>query len=314
MTSGIERGLTVRAFAKLNLALEVIGPRDDGYTEIATVFQTIELHDEVELLLGGAPPGEVRLTTLGPEPCPPAENLAFRAASLWRERAGEPRGVALRLLKRIPAGGGLGGGSADAAAVLWGLERLVPERALGPASLARAAAALGADVPYLLEGGLALGTGRGDVIERLPDLAPLAVVVAWPGFGLSTAEVYRRAHAGLTARGPASKMRRFLSQLRPLANDIPAPFNDLYPAAVDIAPPVGRLVEELSGLGGAGGMTGSGSSAFGVFPDDGAARDAAGRLAEREPGAWVRCTRTLARQELAARRTGGDGEGRIAGS
>lgn len=305
------RGLVVRAFGKLNLALEILGPREDGFTEITTVFQTIGLHDEVEVRLGGAAAGEVRLVTLGSEPCPPEQNLAARAAALWLERSGEREGVALRLHKRLPAGAGLGGGSADAAAVLWALEQLAPERALGARELGRVAAALGADVPYLLVGGLALGTGRGDRIEELPDLAPLAVVVAWPGLGLSTAEVYRRARAGLTARGTASKMRRFLSQLRPLANDIPAPFNDLYPAALEMAPPVGRLVEGLSELGGISGMTGSGSAVFGVFRGDAEALRAAGRIAAREPSAWVRWTRTLPREELAARRSGGDADGRF---
>jgi 4-diphosphocytidyl-2-C-methyl-D-erythritol kinase len=304
------RRLAVRAFGKLNLALELLGPRPDGYTEIATVFQTIDLHDTIELRTDPGSPGALTLETAGPEPCAPAENLAWRAARAWLERAGGPFGVALRLTKSLPAGAGLGGGSADAAAVLWALDR-VAATPLGAGALAGLAAGLGADVPYLLDGGLALGTGRGDRIEPLDDLPPQAVVVAWPGFGLSTTEVYRRARAGLTATGGASKMRRFLSRLKPSENAIPVPFNDLYPAAAELAPAVQRLAGRLSALGGRGGMTGSGSAVFGVFADGPAAAEAVRRLQDEEPGAWVRAARTLPRRELAARRLVEDPEGRI---
>jgi 4-diphosphocytidyl-2-C-methyl-D-erythritol kinase len=302
--------LAVRAFAKVNLALEVLGPRPDGYTEIETVFQTIDLFDTIELCADPGSRGALGLETVGPEPCPMEQNLAWRAARAWLDRAGDPFGVALRLAKGLPAGAGLGGGSADAAAVLWGLDRLAAEP-LGEPELERLAAGLGADVPYLLSGGLALGTGRGDRIERLDDLPTRPIVVAWPGFGLSTAEVYRRARAGLTATGPASKMRRFLSRLRPSENDIPAPFNDLYPAAAEMAPAVQRLAGRLSALGGLGGMTGSGSAVFGLFTDERAAAAAAKRLGEDEPGAWVRAARTLPRPDLAARRVVEDRDGRI---
>jgi 4-diphosphocytidyl-2-C-methyl-D-erythritol kinase len=305
------RRLAVRAFAKLNLALEVLGPREDGYTEIATVFQTIDLCDTIELRTDPEARGALALETVGPEPCPPPQNLAWRAARAWLDRAGDPFGVALRLCKELPAGAGLGGGSADAAAVLRGLDRLAWDP-LGESELTRLAAELGADVPYLLSGGLALGTGRGDRVEPLDDLPPWPVVVAWPGMGLSTAEVYRQARAGLTAIGPASKMRRFLSRLRPSENDIPAPFNDLYPAAAVLAPAVQRLAGRLSALGGRGGMTGSGSAVFGLFTDERAAAAAAERLGDDEPGAWVRAARTLPRRDLAARRIVEDRDGRIA--
>ncbi|MCU0252937.1 MAG: 4-(cytidine 5'-diphospho)-2-C-methyl-D-erythritol kinase [Acidobacteria bacterium] len=302
--------MTVRAFAKLNLALEVLGPRPDGYTEIATVFQTIDLCDRLELRADPALPGALELETAGREPCPPEQNLAWRAARSWLERAEEPFGVSIRLVKVLPAGAGLGGGSADAAAVLLGLERLAV-RPLGERALAALAAALGADVPYLLEGGLALGTGRGDRLEPLADLPPRPAVVAWPGIELSTAEVYRRTRAGLTAIGPASKMRRFLSRLKPSENDIPVPFNDLYPAAAALAPAVERLAGKLSALGGRGGMTGSGSAVFGLFHDGAAAAQAAQRLQDDEPAAWVRPAWTLPRPELAARRFVEDPDGRI---
>jgi len=303
--------LAVRAFAKVNLALEVLGPRPDGYTEIATVFQTIDLFDTIELQTDPQARGALALETVGREPCPPEQNLAWRAARAWLDRAGNPFGVAVKLHKELPAGAGLGGGSADAAAVLWGLDRLAAE-SLGEPDLARLAAGLGADVPYLLSGGLALGTGRGDRIEPLEDLPPVPVVIAWPGFGLSTAEIYRRTRAGLTATGPASKMRRFLSRLRPSENDIPAPFNDLYPAAAELAPAVQRLAGRLSELGGRGGMTGSGSAVFGLFRDERAAAEAAERLGKDEPGAWIRAARTLPRRDLAARRIVADRDGRIA--
>ena len=305
-----------RSCAKLNLHLEVLRRRADGYHDLRTVFQTIDLADEI-LLATTAAPG-ISLAIEGQDlPCD-RRNLAWRAAEAFLARYGGlpgGRGLHIGLVKRVPAGGGLGGGSANAATVLIGLARLAGREPFAgdfARDLAGLGAGLGADVPFFLVGGVALGHGRGDRIEPLDDLPPLPVVVAWPGSGLSTAEVYRRARAGLTAIGPASKMRRFLSRLRPSESDIPAPFNDLYPAAADLAPAVQRLAGRLSALGGRGGMTGSGSAVFGLFTDERAAADAAERLGNDEPGAWVRAARTLPRRDLAARRIVEDRDGRIA--
>ncbi len=151
-----------RAYAKVNLTLEVLGRRPDGYHEIRTVLQTIGLADTLHV----SPGEDVRLRCSDPDLEGPG-NLVCKAAEALRRASGESRGADMRLDKLIPVGMGLGGGSADAAAALLGLRRLWG-LALEDARLRDIAADLGADVPFLLNGGTALGTGRGDRIEALP--------------------------------------------------------------------------------------------------------------------------------------------------
>ena len=163
------RAVTIRAHAKINLDLRVLGPRLDGFHELRTVFQAISLHDVIECVAEDGPLA-IECTTAGV----PLDgtNLAWRAAeALWSalRRTGAVHGVRIRLLKGIPLQAGLGGGSADAAATLLALTHLwrVPVR---PPQLTDLAAALGADVPFFLSGGTALGLGRGDEIYPLADL------------------------------------------------------------------------------------------------------------------------------------------------
>jgi 4-diphosphocytidyl-2-C-methyl-D-erythritol kinase len=162
--------LQLIAAAKVNLTLEVLRRRDDGYHEVATVMQTIDLADRVWLTLGP----DIELVVTGPAdsgvPDDRQMNLAHRAARLLQEEAGAPdRGARIELEKHIPAGAGLGGGSSDAAAVLRGLNHLWALGIDTPA-LSKLAACLGSDVPFFLRGGTALATGHGEVVEPLPDL------------------------------------------------------------------------------------------------------------------------------------------------
>ncbi len=182
--------LTVRAPAKLNLSLEVLGRHADGYHELCTLFQAVDLSDE----LHAEPAVDLTLTVEGDAP-PGEENLVLRAAHMLAPHAGG-RGARMHLRKRIPSGAGLGGGSSDAAAVLLALNRLW-EVGLGRPQLAAMARALGADVPFFLHGGAALGTGRGDVIEPLPDLPARWFVVSVPPFSLpeKTVRVFRELRA-----------------------------------------------------------------------------------------------------------------------
>ena len=151
--------LRVRSYAKVNLGLEVLGLRDDGYHELRTLFQTIDLHDDVVLRPLGRDEG-IRVTCDHPLVPSDGTNLAARAAVDLQRYAGVERGVAIEIRKRIPVGGGLGGGSSNAAAVLLALDRMWG-LGLGPPGLHRLAARLGADVPYFLLGGTALGLGPG---------------------------------------------------------------------------------------------------------------------------------------------------------
>lgn len=177
---------TYRSFAKINLHLEVVGRRSDGFHELRTLFQTVSLCDLIEVGLEGRGVGLEAQGLPVPEG---AANLAHQAAEAYIARWGDGRGVRLSLRKRIPVQGGLGGGSSNAATVLLALRDLLGEPA-EIEDLVMLAARLGADVPYFLVGGTALGRGRGDEIEILPDLEEETLWLVHPAAGLSTAQVF----------------------------------------------------------------------------------------------------------------------------
>ena len=293
--SGSIGSLSLRAPAKLNLGLRLLGVRPDGYHLIESLFAPIELWDEVELeVLPGSREIDLEVELAPDSGLPPSlaripsgpENLVWRAASAFCAAYDVRARIRIRLRKRIPAAAGLGGGSSDAAAVLRALATLTrQDDGLGDrAALSKLAGELGADVPFFLQPEPALVTGIGEQIEPVVDLPGLDVVVANPGIGLATAEVYRAADAlgsALTPSGPGSTMRA-LSRLRASENlaqgrnqgqardwrnalgDLLV--NDLEPAGRRLCPPVGRLLTELRRLGALGAsMTGSGATVFGVF-------------------------------------------------
>lgn len=185
--------IVINAFAKINLGLRVLGRRDDGYHEIETLFQSIDLHDTLTLALQERPGIELKVTS----PWPIAggrENLAHRAAELILSRVGANGrlpGVRISLEKRIPVGAGLGGGSSDAAATLVGLNKLFQLK-LSETDLQKMALELGSDVPYFLVGGLCHGRGRGEILQKLAQaFDDLTFVLLTPDFSLSTEAVYR---------------------------------------------------------------------------------------------------------------------------
>jgi 4-diphosphocytidyl-2-C-methyl-D-erythritol kinase len=174
------REVRIPALAKINLRLEVIGKRSDGFHELRTIFQTISLQDELRLKSSRRPGVELKVlgnAALANEPV--EKNLAYRAVHALQQELRIPYGVTIELRKTIPAGRGLGGGSSDAAAALIGYLRLV-EKKLCRARLFELAATLGADVPFFLEGGRALGIGKGDEIYPLPDTPRLSLLVVSP--------------------------------------------------------------------------------------------------------------------------------------
>ena len=268
--------LTLPSFAKVNLGLEVLGLREDGYHELRTIFQTIDLHDDVELR---PHPDPIELRCDHPAVPTDDTNLAHRAASALRTFAQVRHGVTITLTKRIPVAGGLGGGSSNAAVVLLGLDRLW-KLGLGPAGLHPLARRLGADVPFFLLGGTALGLGRGDeVYAVLPQLRAHVVVVD-PGRPLSTAAVFRRLDQGLTPHENANKIFRFVSrQLEGLGDAFPILSNDLERAALEEDPGLAAQVRGIRGIlirEGAlfASLSGSGASYFGIFSDAGGAQRA----------------------------------------
>lgn len=182
--------------AKINLFLDVVGKRKDGYHDIVTVFHEIELADDLEARLAPGRPGEVTIEVLGRcgsdgAPVPTDDrNLAVRAAKLLLRESGSNASLALRLVKRVPAGSGLGGGSADAAGALRAVNRLLGLGA-GLDALERLALDVGSDVPFLVRGGTAVGRGRGEVLERIDGVPKMTFGLLHPSFGISTADVYR---------------------------------------------------------------------------------------------------------------------------
>jgi 4-diphosphocytidyl-2-C-methyl-D-erythritol kinase len=185
--SAVSTQLLYRCFAKVNLTLEVLGRRDDGYHDIASLAHTIGLADELRLQ-----PAQQLLTTVEGLDLPAQDNLVVRAAHLLAAETGFVSGARIELRKRIPAAAGLGGGSSDAAATLRGLNRLWGTRA-APALLAHLAAQLGSDVPYFLRGGATVMRGRGESLELLPPSPPTWLVIVAPSYHVfrKTATLYR---------------------------------------------------------------------------------------------------------------------------
>ena len=274
----------VSAAAKVNLDLRILGRRSDGYHEVQTLLQTIDLTDEIWATT--APPDvlELQVTPVGVVSSG-SENLMMRAADALRRHTGVEAGAKLELAKRIPIGAGLGGGSSDAAAVLvlldvlWGLH-------LEPFELQKLAAEIGSDVPFFLTGGLALATGRGEIIRPLPDLVDCGVVVCTPPIEVATVDVYDRfaRRPRLTEREPKATVDAFAAGLDNAGTTL-LPWqdlgNDLEPVVVENWPEVGCAVTALKAKGPLlAAVTGSGAAAFAVFPDLEAAVDGADGLDE----------------------------------
>ena len=279
---GRHRRLTLTASGKVNLALEVLGKRADGYHELATVMQTIDLADR--LILEDA--DELALTTTSAEVPASADNLALRAAGALREAAKVDRGVRVRLDKRIPVAAGLGGGSSDAAAVLLGLNRLWNLR-WPLARLAEVAVTLGMDVPFFLRGGLALGTGRGERLTPIPG-TPLALVLVNPGEPLSTAAVYGRVTPAMYSDGGRARTMTEALRARKPTRVAASLYNGLEAAAIGVRPDLVRMRAALVAAGALGAaMSGSGPTVFGVARSFEQARQIRARLARASWGCWA---------------------------
>lgn len=282
--------VTIRAFAKINLDLRIVGLLPDGYHEVRTVLQSVRLHDTLAFT-----PVRGRFTIECDVPGVPLDvrNLIWKAAALLdhavRRRDGDPAGVRVTLTKRIPAEAGLGGGSSDAAATLvaltrlWGLDLDLP-------SLLRLGARLGADVPFFLAGGTVLGAGRGDDISPLAEAPPVPVVIVKPPFGVSTPDAYRWFDEDGPPR-PGRSRRRLPSSWPPWAAMVR---NDLEAPVARRHPPIRKVTRALTALGADyAAMSGSGSAVFGLFHDIRTAQGAQAALVRRGWQAWV--TRTLSR-------------------
>ncbi len=274
--------MKIKAFAKINLGLEVVRKRADGYHDILTLFQSVSLSDE--LVFRPAPRGKLRVRGDDPEIPWDEANLVHRAARLLQERTGIEAGAEVDVRKRIPSGKGLGGGSSDAAMTLYGLNALWGT-GLDLRALAELGRVLGADVPYFLTGGLGLGRERGDVVEALPDLPALPVVLVLPPFQVRTADIYGAFPAALTSEGRDSKIVRFFEardkDFGRLENGLETVIFRSYPQLAELKSLLRDRGATLSLV------SGSGSAVFGLFHDRERAQVALDAARTRGPAVLV---------------------------
>jgi 4-diphosphocytidyl-2-C-methyl-D-erythritol kinase len=256
------REARLRAFAKINLDLRVLARRPDGFHELRTIFQTISLADRIDISFAPARRTVIELDDALQIP----GNLVVRAAGAAMDAMRTTGRVHLRLVKRIPMGAGLGGGSSDAAAVLLALPALAGRR-LDLQKLSALAAGLGSDVPFFLQGGTAAGIGRGTELFPLHDAPPLHGILVAPGVHVSTAGAYQDLSPRLTMESQENKIISFQSGiwdpkcLEGAANDFETVVFERHPALAD-------WKKRLTRAGAAPAlMSGSGSSLFGLFRD-----------------------------------------------
>ena len=274
----------IPAFAKVNLRLDILGKRADGYHELRTIFQTLSLHDELRLRTSKQPGISLTIhgnASLASEPV--QKNLVYRAVDAVKRALKASGGVEIRVNKRIPAGGGLGGGSSDAVAAMLGYLQLARKK-LPTIKMLEIAASLGADVPFFLFGGRALGVNRGDEIYPLQDVPKMHLLVVVPTeIRVPTPDAFRWVNArplGLTKSAIDSKLLEFCAlswslpaaagkQGNGLSNDFEGPVFRQHPR-------LGQIKRVLLQTGATeASLAGSGSAVFGVFPSPAMARRAA---------------------------------------
>ena len=269
--------LLVRSFAKINLALAVLEPRRDGFHEIRTVLQTIDLHDTLEMRRSST----LELVCEGLPDVPPEQNLVWKAASALMGAIPSIQGARIALRKVVPQGSGLGGGSSNAAATLLGLCRLWNVEA-DPALMQRLGSALGSDVPFFLSGGTAFGAGRGDEVYAVPDLPEAQLVVIFPGLRVPTSEAYALLTSRLTPDESHRKIYGFCSLLQAGLDCLSEAFNDFERVVLDRYDSIREAKDFLLEHGAVVSLlSGSGSSVFGFFLEEESAL-AASRAVRRE--------------------------------
>lgn len=287
--------LTLPAFAKINWTLRVLGRRPDGYHELCTIFQTVSLQDS--LSFDERAGGELRLTCDAPDIPSDESNLILRAAQALKNHYGVERGAQIHLVKRIPAAGGLGGGSSDAAIALLGLAHLWQIKAKRE-ELASIGAKLGADVPFFLTGGTALGTGLGTEVSPLAEADAEHILIVAPAVKVSTAEAYKALNAPALTKQLGDIILSISCVDAPFQDSLPeALHNDFEPVVFRLYPEIERVKKALQAQGARGALlAGSGSSVFGIFENREAQQSAMAAL-KAEAGWRVFACATLARKE-----------------
>ena len=274
------------AFAKLNLTLDVLGKRSDGYHDLKSVMQTVSIRDDVEIDVGTGKPWCLKCDKKG---IPTDEkNLAWKAAKVYCDAMGkDPGGLEIRITKRIPSQAGMGGGSADAAAVLRALNKHYGEP-LSIMALAELGAQVGSDVPFCVLCGTAMVEGRGERLRRLPDMPDCVIVVCKPDFSVSTPELYKKIDEVAIAKRPDNQAME--SAL--IAGDLPKVAENIYnvfDAVVTAEHLELNYIKSLFLQYGAVGyqMTGSGSACFGIVSEFEVAAVICNMLKDNYPNVFI---------------------------
>ena len=269
--------LQEKAYAKLNLTLDVLGKREDGYHDLKSVMQTVSLYDDITLHLGTGQPWKLECDREG-IPCD-ERNLVWRAAKLYLETLGkDPGGLWMRIEKRIPSGAGMGGGSADAAAVLRALNRHYGEP-MSLTELAELGAQVGSDVPFCVVGGTVMCEGRGEILTKLPDIPQLIFIICKPEFSVSTPVLYRQLDAVEDPLHPDNNAMETAIYAGDIAGIVRNIENAFDPVVSGDHPEINHIKEIYRTHGAlAAQMTGSGSVVFAIMPDMGSAEKAAEEL------------------------------------
>lgn len=267
--------MDVKAFAKINLGLDVLGKRDDGYHEVRMIMQSIGLCDEVSL--EALEEDEISLSLAGAGPDVPEDerNIMYKAAALLKEHCGLRKGVSIKAVKHIPSQAGLGGGSADAAAVLKGMNSLF-ELGLDEKELRELGVRLGADVPFCVMEGTALAEGIGEILTPLKKAPHLYVLLAKPSEGVATGGIYKAIdESGLMEDEDGRAHRRGCidgliracdaGDVRELCSDLINIFEPVTEARQPLIAELRRRMLELGALGAL--MSGSGPTVYGLFED-----------------------------------------------
>lgn len=276
--------VTVHAPAKINLTLDIVGVREDGYHLLESVFQSVSIYDTI--VATPAPKGDIALTVAGDAcDCPMEVNTAYKATKVFFDATGIKGGVHLTLTKRIPQQAGMGGGSADAAAVLWALDALYGTR-LTVDTLCRMGRRIGADVPFCVAGGTKFVTGIGDGLADWGDMPPCHIVVAQPAEGISTGAAYAAVDKATITRRPdhgVVKGALAAGDLHALCSQTVNVFDE----ATELASvrDIRRRMEAFAPL--CSQMTGSGSCVFAIFEDESTANACVEDLKQTYPTAFV---------------------------
>ncbi len=284
--------IRLRSYAKVNLGLHILGRRPDGYHEIRTLYQTIDLHDTLEMWITERQGLEFESNSVELNP---GDNLVVRAMQAVSRHAGVRKGLGARLEKRIPLGAGLGGGSSNAAVTVMGLDRLL-NMEMSKQDWFEIGGRLGADVPFFFVGGRAIGVGRGSEVYPLRDEPPCHALIVVPAWPMATAEAFRRASLRLTSQVNESNIPVFCPAFLDTSESGDGLENHFEPVVFRDQPGLKRLKQRLLHCGAKrAGLTGSGSAVVGLFDEKGALTQAQAALQAGD--VRLISTRTLTRDQ-----------------